>query len=73
MCTVTLIAEIDGLGHLKLDVPTDLPAGKAQVTVTVEPQSKPRKKYDFRDLIGKLQWKGDALAEQRRLRDEWPD
>lgn len=29
------------------------------------------KKYDFSDLVGKLQWKGDAVAEQRRLRDEW--
>lgn len=28
-------------------------------------------KYDFSDLAGKLQWRGDALAEQRRLRDEW--
>lgn len=28
-------------------------------------------KYDFSDLAGKLQWRGDAVAEQRRLRDEW--
>lgn len=28
-------------------------------------------KYDFSDLIGKLQWKGDALKEQQKLRDEW--
>lgn len=27
--------------------------------------------YDFSDLIGKLEWKGDALNEQRFLRDEW--
>lgn len=27
--------------------------------------------YDFSDLIGKLSWNGDALAEQKRLRDEW--
>ena len=27
--------------------------------------------YDFSDLAGKLEWKGDAVAEQRRLRDEW--
>ena len=27
--------------------------------------------YDFADLAGKLEWKGDAVAEQRRLRDEW--
>lgn len=29
------------------------------------------KKYDFSDVFGKLEWKGDAAAEQRRLRDEW--
>lgn len=28
-------------------------------------------RYDFTDLIGRLQWNGDALSEQRRLRDEW--
>ena len=27
--------------------------------------------YDFSDLVGRLTWKGDALAEQKRLRDEW--
>jgi len=30
-----------------------------------------RKKYDFSDLVGKLKWEGDAVAEQRKLRDEW--
>ena len=29
------------------------------------------KKYDFSDFFGKLKWEGDALAEQRKLRDEW--
>ena len=29
------------------------------------------KRYDFSDLCGKLTWKGDALAAQRILRDEW--
>ena len=28
-------------------------------------------KYDFSDLVGKLQWNGDAVHEQRRIRDEW--
>jgi len=27
--------------------------------------------YDFSDLVGKLIWKGDALSQQRALRDEW--
>jgi hypothetical protein len=33
-------------------------------------QSAPQK-YDFSDIAGRLQWQGDAVAEQRRLRDEW--
>ena len=27
--------------------------------------------YDFSDLAGKLAWRGDAVREQRALRDEW--
>jgi hypothetical protein len=33
-----------------------------------EPQTK---KYNFADLCGGLSWKGDAVAAQRRIRDEW--
>ena len=35
----------------------------------VEEEKKPR--YDFSDIVGKLRWKGDAVKEQRTLRDEW--
>lgn len=28
-------------------------------------------KYQFSDLVGKLEWDGDAVAQQRALRDEW--
>lgn len=31
----------------------------------------PSGRYDFSDLIGKLSWRGDAVAIQRQLRDEW--
>jgi hypothetical protein len=27
--------------------------------------------YDFSGLTGRLQWRGDAVTEQRRLRNEW--
>lgn len=30
-----------------------------------------QRKCDFSDLAGKLQWRGDAVAEQRRMRKEW--
>lgn len=28
--------------------------------------------YDFSDLVGNLEWQGDALAQQEALRNEWP-
>ena len=28
-------------------------------------------KYDFSDVAGKLEWQGDAVQEQRKIRDEW--
>lgn len=28
-------------------------------------------KHSFSDLAGKLTWSGDALEEQRKLRNEW--
>lgn len=28
-------------------------------------------KHSFTDLCGKLSWKGDAVAAQRSMRDEW--
>ena len=28
-------------------------------------------RYDFSDLAGKLEWQGDAVRQQRLMRDEW--
>ncbi|MCU0287990.1 MAG: hypothetical protein MUF15_16555 [Acidobacteria bacterium] len=28
-------------------------------------------KYRFADLVGKLEWNGDPVAEQRSIRNEW--
>ena len=36
-----------------------------------EKQLPENQKYDFSDLAGKLEWNGNAVAEQRLLRDEW--
>jgi hypothetical protein len=30
-----------------------------------------KSKYDFSDLAGRLTWRGDAVAVQKELRDEW--
>lgn len=42
------------------------PAGKPQNNASPKPG-----RYDFSDLAGKLEWAGNAVIEQRRLRDEW--
>ncbi|WP_300602192.1 hypothetical protein [Niabella sp.] len=33
--------------------------------------AKTEKKYHFADLAGQLEWDGNALDEQKKLRDEW--
>ena len=40
------------------------------VTVETLP-TEPTLVYDFSNVTGKLQWTGDALAEQQKLRNEW--
>ena len=30
-----------------------------------------KKKHDFSHLYGKLEWEGNALAEQKKIRSEW--
>lgn len=40
-------------------------------TPPTKTQTSVQPKYDFSDLSGKLNWEGDAVLEQRRLRDEW--
>ncbi len=58
---------------LTIDLPEEFKNRKVEVIVLPleELNEKVIKKYDFSDLIGKLEWEGDALAEQRKLRDEW--
>lgn len=34
-------------------------------------EKKKVKKYNFSDLVGKLEWTGDPIAQQRALRNEW--
>jgi hypothetical protein len=45
---------------------------QAQVIVTfLENPELSLTQYDLSAVIGKLRWQGDAIAEQRRLPDEW--
>ncbi len=65
---------IDETGRLHLDVPTELSSGPVDIVVILNPNasaSDQRNAYDFSDLAGQLEWKGDAIAMQRMLRDEW--
>ena len=77
MHTLKLTARIDEDGHLRLDIPTQLAASDVDVVIVLQPtqpttsQKPSQQRYDFSDLVGKLQWQGDALAVQRMLRDEW--
>jgi len=43
---------------------------KVIILVTEETMVK-QQKYDFSDVTGKLEWQGDAVQEQRKIRDEW--
>ena len=57
---------------LDFDVPADIPVGKAEIRVVVESNvPEQREAYNFDDVFGKLQWNGDAVKEQRDLRNEW--
>ena len=59
-------------GRLRLDVPVQLPAGAVELVLVVGSAPRPNgQKYNFTDVVGKLQWQGDAVEEQRKLRDEW--
>ncbi len=49
---------------------------QVKVIVMAQDEVKPanqiiKQSYDFSDLQGKLTWSGDAVAQQRSLRDEW--
>jgi len=72
MKTLSLTERTSSDGRLQLDIQTGVPGSLVEVVVVInEATSSGRRKYDLRDIVGKLHWKGDALSEQRRLRDEW--
>ena len=66
--------EIDETGKLKIDLPTNLKPGKVDLIVVANPVTEKmttKNTYDFSDLEDKLDWQGDAVAMQRKLRNEW--
>ena len=70
MEVLKLTNEIDDKGQLKIDLPTNLEAGKVDLVVIVNPvaeKAKEQNNYDFSDLEGKLSWQEDAVAAQRKV------
>ena len=56
-------------GRLRLDVPVELPAGTVDLVLVVGVSPQPNgSKYNFAGVVGRLEWQGDALKEQRNLR-----
>lgn len=61
-------------GEVKLKEKINVEKGVPVIVTFLEDmieKEKPVKKYRFSDLAGRLEWTGDAVAQQRALRDEW--
>lgn len=56
--------------RISLTVPEEYSAYSFQV-ILVPFREGEQKTHDFTDLVGKLQWKGDPVKIQRRMRDAW--
>jgi len=69
-------AQLNGAELIWLDRPPAYLSG-ARVLVVVDDDALPLAKapitarYDLTDLVGRLQWQGDAVAAQRVQRDAW--
>ncbi len=81
MITINLKQKTKKNGHLVIDVHTNIIDKNVDVILVIQEkeeirqanseEAKTRKKYDFTHLYGKLEWKGDALIEQKRIWSEW--
>lgn len=74
MKSINISANTDDKGRLLLNIPTNCPKCKIEVVVIfnpVHPKKKVKTKYNFKNIAGKLKWKGSVMKEQRKLRDEW--
>lgn len=62
----------DVTNPLTIELPEEYQHTSVEVIVLpLKKQEEQPKKYDFSDVFGKMKWEGDAVAEQRKLRDEW--
>ncbi len=72
MKIIKITTKSDQNGYLKLDISTPFPSQQIELVVALNALSPEKKtRYRFSDLSGKLEWSGDPLLEQQRLRNEW--
>ncbi len=74
MESINFNTKTDSRGHLRLDVSTSFPGCRVEALVVINllsEETAKKDKYNFRDLAGRLLWKGNAVAAQRKLRNEW--
>ncbi len=65
----TIEADIEN-GQIKSAELQKLPSVAHVLITWIQSQSE-KKSTDFSELAGKLKWTGNAVKEQRKLRDEW--
>jgi len=65
----TIEADIEN-GRITGPESRKLPA-MAHVLITLLKKTEEKEHYDFSGLSGRLKWNGDAVKQQRELRDEW--
>jgi len=58
-------------GHLRLDMPLTHSSMDISVILVMADIPGPKGGYDCSDLAGKLTWQGDAVKQQRTMRQEW--
>ena len=65
----TIEADIEN-GRITGPESRNLPA-MAHVLITLLKKTEKNPTYDFSGLSGRLKWSGDAVKQQREMRDEW--
>jgi hypothetical protein len=68
MEAIKAIAKRTKTGKYKIDLPDNITDDEVEVMLQI---IKPTIKKTTSDFVGKMKWKGDALAYQKEIRDEW--
>ncbi|MGN6296264.1 MAG: hypothetical protein ACTHM7_05740 [Ginsengibacter sp.] len=68
---VTFEAENKRDVNLLIAIAEKIGIKKYVISKTGMVKNKAKRNFDFSKLYGKLEWKGDALAEQKKIRSEW--